>query len=461
MAMTTDLIHEYAARRPRSAQLYERARQVLGGGVGHDLRYFEPMPLSIARAKGARKWDVDGNEYVDFLLGNGALLLGHADPEVVEAVTRAVADGSHFGNDHPFQVEWAEWIARLVPSAERVRFVNSGTEASALALRLARAHTGRRKVLRFEGHFHGWHDEVVHGFHPPFEADGSLGVPPRVREDLVMIPDGDLDRVADVLAADPEIAAAILEPTGASWGRVPIDLAFLRGLRELTAKHGVALIFDEVVSGFRFAPGGVQELAGVVPDLTCLAKVVAGGMPGGAVAGRAELMKPFEMTGDPHHDRHHRVVHFGTFNASPPSAAAGVAVLRRVATGEPIAQANRMAESLRRSWDDVLERHGAAGYVYGTASVFHVYFETDSEIVARASGRRDLQTRDPRRLKGMPGRLLTQYQRHLRQNGADIMSSTGGVLSSAHTEQDVADATAAFEATVIALVDEGLVPTLG
>ena len=349
MTTPTNLIETYAAKRTKSAEQFQRAQRVLAGGVGHDLRFFEPMPLCIVRARGARKWDVDGHEYIDFLMGNGALLLGHADSEVCEAVTRAVADGSHFGNDHPLQIEWAEWITRLVPSAERVRFVNSGTEASALALRLARAFTGRRKILRFEGHFHGWHDDVVHGFHPPFEADGSLGVPPQVRDNLVLIPDGDLNRVAEVLAADHDIAAAILEPTGASWGRVPLDVEFLRGLRELTARHGVALIFDEVVSGFRFSPGGVQQLTGVIPDLTCLAKIVAGGLPGGAVVGRAEIMKLFDITGDPWHDRHARVVHFGTFNASPPSAAAGITVLRRVATSEPIDQANRMADQLRRA----------------------------------------------------------------------------------------------------------------
>src|SRR5262245_49332123 len=245
-----NLIETYAAKRTKSAEHYQRAQRVLAGGVGHDLRFFEPMPLCIARARGARKWDVDGNEYIDFLMGNGSLLLGHADLEVCDAVTRAMADGSQFGNDHPLQIEWAEWITRLVPSAERVRFVNSGTEASALALRLARAHTGRRKILRFEGHFHGWHDDVVHGFHPPFEADGSLGVPPDVRDHLVMIPAGDLNHVADLFAADHDIAAAILEPSGASWGRVPLDVEFLHGLRELTARQGVVLIFDEVVSGF-------------------------------------------------------------------------------------------------------------------------------------------------------------------------------------------------------------------
>ena len=460
--MTTpdDLIQAYSAQRPHSHECFQRAKQVLAGAVGHDLRHFSPVPMYIARARGSRKWDVDGNEYIDFLLGNGGILLGHADPETCAAINRAVANGSHFGNDHPLQIEWAEWITKLVPCAEKVRFVNSGTEASLLALRLSRAHNGRSKILRFEGHFHGWHDEVVHGFHPPFDADGSRGVPPQVRENHVLIPDGDLNRVADVLKSDHGIAAVILEPTGASWGRVPLDVEFLRGLRELTAQQGVVLIFDEVVSGFRFSPGGVQELTGITPDLTCLAKVIAGGLPGGAIAGRADIMKLFDITGDAHHDRHERVLHFGTFNASPPSAAAGITVLRRVSTGQPIQQANRRADLLRRSWDDVLERYGVAGYVYGEASIFHTYFETNRERIAQATTRRDLHTRDAKLLKGMPGALLTQFQRHLRLRGVDIMSGTGGLLSSAHTEQDITEATAAFEATVGALIEEGLVQSL-
>ena len=164
-------------------------------------------------AGGRRKWDVDGNEYVDFLLGNGALLLGHAVPEVLEAV-QGSALGTHFGNDHPLQIEWAELVQQLVPSAERVRFVNSGTEATLLALRLARAYTGRNKILRFEGHFHGWHDEVVHGFQPPFDADGSLGIAPSVRTNTVSLPADDLDRVETLLSTDKEIAGALSSPQG-------------------------------------------------------------------------------------------------------------------------------------------------------------------------------------------------------------------------------------------------------
>jgi glutamate-1-semialdehyde 2,1-aminomutase len=453
----TDLSELYAGRRPESRKFHQRARRVLAGGVGHDLRHFEPVPLYIARASGGRKWDVDGHEYVDFLLGNAALLLGHADPEMIEAVTRAMADGSHFGNDHPLHIEWAEWVERLVPAAERVRFVNSGSEATQLALRLARAFTGKRKVLRFEGHFHGWHDDVVHGFQPPFDADGSLGVPGSVRTNQVAIADNDLELLETTLCNDGEIAAAILEPSGASWGRVPLAAGYLQGLRELTTKYGVQLIFDEVVSGFRFSPGGAQELYRVTPDLACLAKVLAGGMPGGAVVGRAEIMQLFEHTGDAIHDRHRRVLHLGTFNASPPSAAAGISVLRRIAGGEPIERANRLATQLRAAFNDVLERLGVAGYVYGPASTFHAYFETDPARVGAAGSREALTTNDARRLKGMPGELVTQYQRRLRHHGVDIMSSTGGVLSSAHTEADLARAAEAFEAAIKALRDEQLV----
>lgn len=451
------LIEAYAAKRPRAADWFKRAREVLAGGVGHDLRHFEPLPLYIERGSGGRKWDVDGNEYIDFLGGNGALLLGHADPEIVAAIRETVERGTHFGNDHPLHVEWAERVQQLIPSAERVRFVNSGTEATLLAIRLARAFTGRNKILRFDGHFHGWHDDVVHGFHPPFDADGSLGVPPRVREQLVAIPDGDLNRVAEVLSREDDIAAAIIEPSGASWGRVPLDPEFLRGLRDLTRRQKVLLIFDEVVTGFRFSPGGAQALLGVSPDLTSLAKVIAGGMPGGAVVGSADIMSLFDFTGNAHRDRHERVVHLGTFNASPLSAAAGIEMLKKVATGDATRQADAVAESLRSAWNRVLEQEGIAGYAYGPSSTLHVYFETDANRVRSVSSRDELKTSDAAKLKGMPGELILEYQRQLRHRGVDIMSSTGGVVSAAHTDADVEQATAVFKETVAALREQKLV----
>ena len=449
------MMSAFTSARRQSAAWYERASRVLGGRVGHDARFLEPVPLYMARGAGGRKWDVDGNEYIDFLLGNGALLLGHAHPQVIEAIQQAAPLGTHFGNDHPLHIEWAELVQQLVPAAGKVRFVNSGTEASHLAIRLGRAHTGKSKIIRFHGHFHGWHDGVVHGFIPPFDAAGSLGVPAQVRDNTIALPPGDLSILEETLNRDQEIALVLIEPSGASWGRVPIDPEFLRGLRRLTRNHGVVLVFDEVVTGFRLAPGGAQEYYGVVPDLAIYAKVIAGGMPGGAVVGDDEIMALFDYTGDPDHDRFGRVVHYGTFNASPLSAAAGLATLKLVATGEPTRQADEVGERLRQAFDQVLESHGVAGYVYGISSTFHVYFETDAHAVKEAGSRRDLQTADPEKLKGMPGSLIDAYQRHIRHNGLDNMSSTGGVLSSMHTEDDQNDAAAAFERSIVGLLDEG------
>ena len=444
----------------RSQQYFERASRVLAGKVGHDLRHIKPLPLYIERGLGSRKWDVDGKEYIDFLMGNGALLLGHAPPEVIEAIQAAVGYGTHFGSDHPMHIQWAELVQKLVPSAERVRFVNSGTEANHLALRVARAVTRRNKILRFEGHFHGWHDDVVHGFHPPFAADGSLGVPPQVRDNMVSIPAGDLDLVDATLSKNPDTAAAIIEPSGASWGRVPMDADFLRGLRETTGRHGVVLIFDEVVTGFRFSPGGAQQLYDIKPDISSFAKVLTGGMPGGAVVARADIAEMFDITGDPRHDRHGRVTHLGTFNAAPLSAAAGIAVLTRVATGEPTSRADTMAERLRTAWDAVIERHGVAGLVYGPSSTFHVYFETDPDRIRKASSRQEFVTTDALRIKTMPSALVTEYQKQLRARGVDLMSYTGGVASAAHTDRDVDEATDAFEATLKVLIDQDLVKRL-
>ncbi len=460
MSRNNDLLTDYVARRPVSATWFRRAREVLGGSVGHDLRHFEPIPLYIERGAGSRKWDVDGNEYIDFLGGNGALLLGHAPAEILSAITETVQRGTHFGNDHPLHIEWAELVQRLIPSAERVRFVNSGTEATLLALRLARAFTGHNRILRFEGHFHGWHDDVVHGFHPPFDADGSLGVPPHVRDQMIAIPDGDLNLVELVFSREHDIAAVILEPSGASWGRVPLDPDFLHGLRELTTRHNIPLVFDEVVTGFRFSPGGAQQLYNVVPDLTSLAKIVAGGMPGGAVVGCTEIMSLFDLTGDAHHDRYQRVVHFGTFNASPLAAAAGIAALQRIATGEPTHAANAVTQQLHRAWNKVLGDFGIAGYVYGPCSTIHVYFETDPDRVRDASTPDDLYTTDATRLKSMPAELILEYQRQLRYRGIDIMSSTGGVVSAVHTQQDVEQATDVFTQTIAALLEKNLILTV-
>src|SRR5258707_7954608 len=309
-------VARWARENPRSAALSQRARRVLPGGVTHDVRLAAPFPLAVARAEGARKWDVDGHELVCYVMGHGSLLLGHSHREVVSAVAAQAGRSFHPGACHELESAWAEQVIRLVPSAQRVRFTSSGTEASLLALRLARAATARNRIVKLSGHFHGWHDQVAVGSDPPFDQPDTAGLPGAITRSVAVIP-ADPDTLACELSGG-DVAAVILEPTGAAWGTVPLPDGFLAAARRLADQAGTLLVYDEVVSGFRWAPGGVQEITGVHPDLTVLGKVLAGGMPGGAVCGRADLMSC--LAGPEAGPR--RVAPPGTHNTHPPSAAA-------------------------------------------------------------------------------------------------------------------------------------------
>ncbi len=452
--MTDRWLERFAEQRPKSRALYAEARRRIAGGVGHDLRHSPITPIYIERALGARKWDVDGNEFIDYGMGNGALLLGHAHPTVLEAVRDAVGNGLHFGNDHPRMVEWAALIQELVPSAERIRFVNSGTEGSMLALRLARAFTGRTKVLRLEGHFSGWHDYVGRGSAPPFDAPVSLGIPASILDMILVIP-ADLAAVEHTLRRDRDIAAIMLEPSGASWGTVPLSVEFNRHLRTLATRYEVPLIYDEVITGFRYSPGGYQRLAGVTPDLTVLGKIMTGGLPGGAIVGRADIMRLFEYTGDAQHDRHARVSHQGTFNANPLSTAAGIATLRLAADGSAQAHADRMADALRRGMEAILEELQAAAFAYGDSSVFHIYMEAHPGT--HAGSREALRAAGAATLKGMAGRVVSAFQKNLQIRGVDLLSYAGGLTSSAHTDADVHETLQAFRETMQVLIDTKIV----
>src|SRR5207249_1910821 len=223
-------------------------------------------------------------------------------------------------------------VTKLIPGAEHVRFTMSGTEATHLAMRVARAYTGRSKIVKFTGHFHGWHDGAVAGVNPPYEVPMSAGVPGAMLDQMVICPPNDIKAV-DVALERGDVAAVILEPAGGSSGTIPTIPGYLQELREVTRRHDVVLIFDEVITGFRYAPGGAQEYYGVTPDLTTLAKIVAGGLPGGAVCGATKYMAMLGFRGDPTWDRASRVAHAGTFNANPLSAAAAIATLTLVADG--------------------------------------------------------------------------------------------------------------------------------
>lgn len=361
------LVKRFEKEFPTSKKLAEQARSVFPDGVTHDLRYLKPFPIYVERGQRAYKWDVDGHELIDYWSGHGALLLGHSHPKVVAAVQQQMERGTHLGACHELEIEWGRLVQKLVPSAERVRFVGSGTEATMMALRLARIVTGRRKALKFTGHFHGWNDYLMPGANPPYDSFFVPGVPPGVTDNTVIIPPNDADAVDRTLSEDGEIGCVILEPTGGHMGEVPMRGEFLRTLRELTTKHDCLLIFDEIVTGFRVHPGGAQAHYGIMPDVTTLAKILAGGLPGGCVAGRADILGYLEFRpGKP------KMRHPGTFNANPLSAAAGVAALKVVSTGEPCRQANNMARLLRQSLNGLFAEQNLDWVAYGEFSVVKI-----------------------------------------------------------------------------------------
>jgi glutamate-1-semialdehyde 2,1-aminomutase len=283
---------------------------------------------------------------------------------------------------------------------------------------------------------------------PPFDEVPTLGLLPGIVAATVVVPANNLDRVEAELQKDKDIAAVILEASGASWGTVPLVEGFHAGLRRLTEKYGVLLIFDEIITGFRYSPGGVQALVGVTPDLTTLAKVVTGGLPGGAVGGRADIMRVVDPRAE-FGGRRPGAIHRGTFNANPLAAAGGIAALKVVATGEPQRHANAIAARLRQEMQEVLKRHGVAGAVYGDASTFHVYF-------GRTNGN-SIEGLSAAQLKGIPKTTVAAFQQALRQRGVDLMSYTGGLTSLAHTDEDVRQTIQAFDGAVHELLAAGAV----
>ena len=431
-----------------SEHLFDRARNSLAGGVSHQSRYAAPFPKYVERAQGSRKWEVDGKEYIDYAMGSASLLLGHAHPDVVQALTEQAAKGTFFADSHPLEVDWAELIQELIPSAERVRFVGSGTEATMLAIRIARAYSGKNKIMRFEGHYHGWHEFVDLGMSAPYDQPSSHGLLPGTIEATVVVPP-DAARVAETLQADSEIGTIICEVSGANYGSVPLPFGFLAALRKLADEHNAVLIFDEVITGFRWSPGGLQARDKILPDLTSMAKIVTGGMPGGAVGGRAEIMRLL----DPTHEfkgRKPGVTHKGTFNGNPLVAASGVAALRHVKTGEPNRLADAAAERLRSGMRRVIEEHQVAGAVYGEASTFHVYFGdgvVDGSVAELGA----------EQIRGIAPEVIYAMRNGLRERGVDLMSHMSGVTSMAHSDADIDQTLEAFEDTLRGMISDQLV----
>ncbi len=449
----SSIINAYMQRTPTSAALHAQALQSLPSGIAHDSRWLKPWPLYVERGEGAWKWDADGNRLVDLFGGHGSHLLGHCPPAVVEATIEQMRRGSQFGASHALEVEWAALIRELVPCAERVRFTASGTEATHMAVRLARTFTGRRKILRFHRHYHGWHDVMAFGVDNHFDGTPTPGVPEATAEGVRLLPPNDIRAVRTLFETDPDFAAVILEPIGATTGIVPIGPRFLRELREVTREHGVLLIMDEVVTGFRVAPGGAQAARGVTADLCTLAKVVAGGMPGGAVAGRAEILDALDFEATARKGRE-KIKHPGTYNANPVSAAAGIAMLKAVRDEDACGRASRAGAAMRQALNMVLASEDMPWAVYGEFSFYFLFTNPDRLDVNPLAF--DAFSLPASAFRPDPRKSL-QQKLHLGMivNGVDPMGHRGGILSAAHGAEAIAATVEAFRATIRMLRAEG------
>ncbi len=425
-------------RLDRTKALYQTAQQYLAGGVSSDARRsVQPVPLYIDHAHGARLWDVDGNEYLDYVLGQGPLILGHSHPAVVEAVKAQMERGQVYSAQHELEIEVAAAVCRLVPGAERVRFNSVGSEAVHAAWRLARAYTGRQKILKFEGHYHGWFDSALYSLHPPLEAAGPYDAPvpvPGTRGqaastagDLVIAPWNDLETLAAILERHRgEVAAIIMEPVLCNTGCIEPLPGYLDGVQALCRDHGCLLIFDEVITGFRLARGGAQEYLGVTPDLAVYGKAMAGGLPLSCLAGRAEVMDMITRG---------EVGHAGTFNSNPlVMAAAAAAALRELERDEGAVyrQVTATGQKLMHGLREVAIEAKVPLLVEGPGSVFSLYLTREHAVRSY----RDYAATDRAGMARLHTALLDQ--------GVHMVGRGLWFLSTAHTAEDVAQTVQAF-----------------
>ncbi|MCD6299666.1 MAG: aminotransferase class III-fold pyridoxal phosphate-dependent enzyme [Dehalococcoidales bacterium] len=431
-----NIVEEYIRTHPGSQNLHERAKKSFTvNGATHANRLLDPFRPYVTHAKGSRKWDVDGNEYIDYVMGHGALILGHCHPVIVQAVQEQMAKGVHYGENHELEIEWAELIKSMMPSIERVEFCACGQEANMLAVRLARMFTGRRKILRFVEGFHGWADELVDPKSPGIVAD-----------EVTIIPGHDLNLVEKELATK-EYAIVITEGGGAHMaGQIPWEADFIRALPDVAHKYGTVWHLDEVVTGFRDSPGGWQATVGVTPDTTALGKCVTGGLTGGAVGGRADIfdvLKP-QAPPQPSHRRS------GTWNANPLTAAAGVAACKLYKDGEVHKKVNQLGAYLREKGNRVLKERGINGRLYGR-SIVHFYLgPVDYEPADDTMP----PTKDVSKLVAGAS-TKSRLCLHLLHRGVATLGGRMFILSTAHTEEDIDQTVKALSDSLIAMIEEG------
>ncbi len=425
------------ANGPLSTKLFDLAKQYIPGGVNSPVRAFRNVggdPFFVRRAKGCRIWDVDGVERIDYVGTWGPAILGHAPRPIIEAIHSAAKEGVSFGIPNPYEVDMARTICEWVPSIQKVRLVSSGTEATMSAIRLARGYTGRSRLVKFDGCYHGHSDSLLvaagsgaltHG-HPD-----SAGVPAAFAELTSVLPFNDEAALEELFAAKGhEIAALIVEPYPANAGLILPKPGFLQKLREITAKYGTVLIFDEVMTGFRLAKGGVQELEGITPDLTCLGKVIGGGLPVGAFGGRAEIMDFLAPLGP--------VYQAGTLSGNPVAMAAGLAQLRELEKQQGFTHLEQLGQMLETAVLETLKSKGLGYQWYRRGSMFCLFF-TEKPV----HNLTDAKTSDLNAFR--------KFFHYCLDNGVYFAPSQfeAGFISLAHAKEDI-DRTAEVAAAALA-----------
>jgi len=408
-----------------SEKLFQKAKKCIPGGVNSPVRAGQAVgidPPFISKANGCVIWDVDGNEYVDYVCSWGPMILGHAHPEIVNALEERVKMGTSYGAPTELEVEMADIIVEMVPSIEMVRMVNSGTEATMSAIRLARGYTGREKIIKFDGCYHGHADSLLVSAGSGLATlgiPGSPGVPQDLARHTISLPFNSLESVVQAFGKfGPEIAAVIVEPIPGNMGVINPDQAFLKGLRELTNEYGALLIFDEVISGFRVAIGGAQELYGIMPDLTCLGKIIGGGLPVGAYGGKKEIMTRMAPQGD--------VYQAGTLSGNPLAMAAGLATLKILKEKSPYDELDKKGDILFSGLKRVAEAAGVNVVINRVGSMGSLFF-TDEPVT-------DFET-----AKASDENLFKRYFRSMLDQGIYLAPSPyeAAFLSTAHSEETV------------------------
>ncbi len=413
----------------QSGARYAEARKYLSGGVSSNFRQgMKPFPLFFKNAQGSKLYDVDGNHYIDYVLGMGPVILGHAHAAVNSAVAVSLTEGQLFAGQHEAELELAREICSIVPCAEMVRFSMSGSEGVQGALRLARAFTGRNRIAKFEGHYHGWFDNVFVSVHPsdcdmgsedaPYTVRESLGSDPDASRSMCVLPWNNIDALRKLLESDNDIAAVIMEPIMANSSVILPGKEYLSQVRELCSRHGVLLIFDEVITGFRVALGGAQTLLGITPDLAVFAKAMGNGYPISCIAGRADIVELFSTQ---------PVVHGGTFNSNVISCAAALATIRYLREHESTVypQLRRMGGLLMDGIRELNKEFDCGLLVQGLPMMFHTAFTQQKEIV------------DYRCHQRCAFDQHSQFMNGLQENGVRVTGRGTWFLSAAHTERDI------------------------